>query len=194
MYLFYRTIKDTATLYNHFKYTLIENGKNPNIIEMYHKSTDQDSVDRILSGFGENSEIRLVFATVAFGMGIDISDVKLIVHWGMPKSHLDYWQEVGRAGRDGSDAYAVCFAYRRSLISSRSSVESSAIISQVKNLNCLRQAVLSNFLCSFESQPVCSCTMNCLDVCKCNLCKCCHVCYAKCKCVFKKNLINVIYK
>ena len=38
------------------------------------------NVERILSGLSENSEIRLIFATVSFGMGTDISDVKLIVH------------------------------------------------------------------------------------------------------------------
>ena len=57
----------------------------------------------------KNSKIRVLIATVAFGMGVDIPDIYMIIHYGLPKDIESYYQEIGRGGRDGKNVY--CHLY-----------------------------------------------------------------------------------
>lgn len=74
----------------------------------YHAKLDICFRQQVVKDFRSN-KIRFVICTIAFGMGIDKADVRLVVHYGVSKSIEAYYQEAGRAGRDGKLAKCILF-------------------------------------------------------------------------------------
>ena len=67
----------------------------------YHAGLDPETRERVQTAF-QTGKLEVVVATTAFGMGIDKADIRTIIHAGLPGSLEGYYQEIGRAGRDGA--------------------------------------------------------------------------------------------
>jgi ATP-dependent DNA helicase RecQ len=104
-------------------------------------------------------EIDVVVATVAFGMGIDKPNVRFVVHYDLPKNIESYYQETGRAGRDGSPAEALLLFGAQDIVLVRQLVETgenpervrielhklNTMIALAESVTCRRQVLLNYF-------------------------------------------------
>ena len=74
---------------------------------MYTSIINKDHKDSILNLFTKRSHLRIVIATIAFGMGVVLPDVRQVIHVSSPDDIESFIQETGRAGRDGLPSLAV---------------------------------------------------------------------------------------
>ena len=117
MIIYCRSVKAIGLLFAYFNeelgddiYIQRRNAQN-RLVAMFHHATHQRIKDIVASSFPkEDSNIRLVIASQAFGLGIDCPDVHYVVHWGAARTFEGFYQESGRAGRNPSIvAYSIVY-------------------------------------------------------------------------------------
>jgi len=124
----------------------------------YHAGLSDSQREKTQEGFLRD-DIRIIIATVAFGMGIDKSNIRYVIHYDLPKNIESYYQETGRSGRDGLAAEALLlFSYgdiaiARALIENNSNPEQkrielhklNAMVGFAEAMSCRRRILLGYF-------------------------------------------------
>ena len=139
------------------------------IAEVFVGPTPAALKERILTEFSDTrSPLRVLFATVAFGMGIDMPSIAQTIHFGAPRQADDFVQESGRCGRDGAGSQAVLIRNRLLPGTSKCMKEFSG-----NSKRCRRTILFAPFFGVTEIGtvlPMCSCCDVCESVCKCGSC------------------------
>lgn len=138
------------------------------LIDMFSAAQTQEKRAEVLDVFCQrNSKLRLLFATVAFGMGVDCPDIRRIIHWGIPDSLECYAQETGRAGRDKKQSEAIL--YRGVGGTGCRKVK----MYVANDTSCRRRILFKDFMLFSESSVSvqgCKCCDVCSKVCNCKSC------------------------
>lgn len=147
------------------------------LFAQYHAPQTTAMKEQILRELSSStSKVKVVFATVAMGMGVDIPSIRHVIHVGPPRTVREYLQETGRAGRDGKQSTATLYYNNRDIAKNREGMSK-----DIRNFcrlegTCLRKFLLNSLDAKYPDT-------------KCIGHLCCSYCESECDCndCFSKN-------
>ena len=176
--VFCRSISTCTRLYKYFLSMLKSNSYEPvgsqpftcnRLFAMYHARIDDEDKQAILESMADqNGKCRILFFTIAFGMGVDIVNIRTVIHFGPSAGVEEYLQETGRAGRDGALSNAILYFYPGCLFGHVSSEMKTYC--KLDSDKCRRASLLRPFSCNKGADS------NLL------LHNCCDLCTQRCEC------------
>ena len=93
------------------------------LFAQYHAPQTQAMKDLVLTELASpSSKVRVIFATVAMGMGVDVPSIRFVIHVGPPRSIREYMQETGRAGRDGKPSTVILHYNNKDIATNRTEI------------------------------------------------------------------------
>ena len=182
--IYANSISHVSKLYAYVESELPQCSKH---IDMFHSETPDQRKKKIIEDLCQSdSQLRIVFATTALGMGIDVINCHSIVLYGPPRNVLDLIQEVGRIGRDGRKSVAILM---------HNSYHLRNVSKEVKKVfketcECRRKSIMQNFLSDQDMHDLED---------EFNKHTCCDICSTKCSCgdceklEIEKLVENVVY-
>ena len=106
--IYCRSLKDCGEIYSLFDE--VATNSQAKVVTMYHSKTPEQIKQKVLSSLlEENGDCRIVIATSALGMGVNIPNIRQIIHYGAPSDLESYVQEVGRGSRNGPPCKAILY-------------------------------------------------------------------------------------
>ena len=142
------------------------------LFAQFHSPQTDDMKDEILKQLtSSKSTVRIVFATVAMGMGVDIKSIRQVIHIGPPRSVREYFQETGRAGRDGEQSTAILYYNNRDIAKNKTGFQDE-IKRYCQSTDCCLRVALLEFLDASQPKSFYHGHLGC-NVCKCS-CSCSH--------------------
>ena len=145
------------------------------LLAQFHSPQTKDMKDEVLKQLcSTHSVIRVVFAKVALGMGVDIKDIQRVAHITPPYTIQSYFQETGRAGRDGQPATAILYFNNRDIAKNKPGMKDAVRNYCQSEGKCLRKYLLAQLDTDkkyFEPlSPKHICSSVCKSECKCSSC------------------------
>lgn len=180
--IYCQTIKQCALVYTTIKILLgekiyedpMQKDAKRVLLEMLHSCTPTSNKEHILESFqSDRGCVRILVATIAFGMGVDCKQVHRTIHFGPAKNVEAYMQESGRAGRDGKQSIAYLLYQSLQLIHVEKDIKK-----YIKTKSCRREFLMSFFDVHHSTKdPLHLCCDNCSLECKCDREDCIALCY-----------------
>jgi ATP-dependent DNA helicase RecQ len=176
--IFCRTYTDVTSIYKFMMKKLSSAALHPlgapnlvkyRFVDMYTATTHPSVKEKLVSTItSRHSTLRIVIATIAFGMGLDCPNIRKVIHWGVPSDIESYLQETGRAGRDNNKAKAVLYYSKSELHAKHIEDE---MVKYCLNVETCRRKLLLQIFDGTITPESSDCVCDCCDICN-KLCKC----------------------